>query len=86
LDPHLTQEHFGLFETLRATGYDGVEIPLFEGDPAHYQEVARALQDNGLACTASTVIPDEAHSPISPQAAHQNRERAQGWSSPPTWP
>jgi len=69
--PHVTQEHFGLFETLRATGYDGVEIPLFEGDPAHYQEVARALQDNGLACTASTVIPDEAHSPISPQAAHR---------------
>lgn len=64
--PFVTDEHFPLFATLKQTGYDGVEIPLFNGDPAHYAKVAQALKDNGLDCTAVTVIPDKAHSPISP--------------------
>ena len=72
--PFVTEEHFPLFEKLKAAGYDGVEIPLFSGDPGHYAQVARALADNGLACTTVTVIPDEAHNPISPDAA--NREGA----------
>lgn len=63
--PFVTEEHFPLFEKLKKTGYDGVEIPLFSGDVAHYAKVARALKDHGLACTAVTVIPDMAHSPIS---------------------
>ncbi len=29
--PYVTEEHFGLFEKLKVTGYDGVEIPLFGG-------------------------------------------------------
>lgn len=64
----VTDEHFPCFEKLKHVGYDGVEIPLFNGTPAHYRNVARALRDNGLACTAVTVIPDQAHSPISPDA------------------
>ncbi len=64
--PFVTEEHFPLFEKLKATGYDGVEIPLFSGEPAHYVQMARALADNGLACTTVTVIPDQAHNPISP--------------------
>lgn len=67
--PFVTEEHFGLFETLKKTGYDGIEIPLFNGDPAHYAKVGRALKDNGLGCTAVTVIPDKTHSPISPERA-----------------
>ena len=67
--PFVTKEHFPLFETLKKTGYDGVEIPLFGGEPAHYAKVAQGLKDSGLACTAVTVIPDKAHSPISPEAA-----------------
>ena len=63
--PFVTEEHFPLFEKLKKTGYDGVEIPLFSGDTAHYTKVARALKESGLACTAVTVIPDKAHSPIS---------------------
>lgn len=63
--PFVTEEHFPLFAMLKQTGYDGVEIPLFSGDPAHYKAVGKALQDNGLACTAVTVIPDKAHNPIS---------------------
>ncbi len=72
--PFVTEEHFPLFEKIKAAGYDGVEIPLFSGDAGHYAQVARALADNGLACTTVTVIPDEAHNPISRDAA--NREGA----------
>jgi len=73
--PFVTEEHFGLFETLKQTGYDGVEIPLFNGDVKHYEQVATAVKDQGLACTTVTVIPDEAHNPISPEAAHRQGAR-----------
>ena len=69
--PFVTDEHFYLFEKLKAAGYDGVELEVFEGDPAHYRRVAQALKDNGLQSTAVTIIPDEEHSPISPVAAHR---------------
>ncbi len=67
--PFVTEEHFPLFAKLKAAGYDGVEIPLFSGGPEHYVQVARALADNGLACTTVTVIPDQGHNPISAGAA-----------------
>jgi D-psicose/D-tagatose/L-ribulose 3-epimerase len=66
--PFVTEEHFPLFETLKKVGYDGVEIPLFGGEPAHYAGVGQALKDCGLACTTVTVIPDGAHNPISSEA------------------
>ena len=31
--PFVTEEHFPLFGKLKAAGYDGVEIPLFSGNP-----------------------------------------------------
>ena len=53
---HVVDEHVPLFDRLKATGYDGVEIPLFEGDAAHYARLGRRiLNDAGLACTAVTV-------------------------------
>lgn len=73
--PYITEEHFSIFETLKRTGYDGVEIPLFNGTPSHYRNVAKALGDNGLSCTAVTVIPDKAHSPISPDATDREGAR-----------
>lgn len=68
---HVTQEHLPLLEKLKKTGYDGVEIPIFEADHAHFEEVGKAIKDNGLACTAVTVIPDEQHNPISADAKHR---------------
>jgi len=69
--PFVTEEHFGLFEKLKTTGYDGVEIPLFMGDEKHYQKVGQVIKDNGLECTTCTVIPDEEHNPISAEAKHR---------------
>jgi len=66
---HVGAAHFPLLEMLKATGYDGIEIPVFEGSAAHYAEVARAIRDNGLGCTTATILPDAAHSAISPDPA-----------------
>jgi len=73
--PFVDEEHFHLFKILKSTGYHGVEIPLFNGDATHYTKVSKALKDNGLACTAVTVIPDKAHSPISPDAKDRDGAR-----------
>ncbi|MEM7045609.1 MAG: sugar phosphate isomerase/epimerase family protein [Pseudomonadota bacterium] len=62
---HVTSEHFHLFDALKKAGYDGVEIPLFEGTPEHFRTVGEAIRNAGLACTSVTVLPDEAHSAIS---------------------
>jgi D-psicose/D-tagatose/L-ribulose 3-epimerase len=66
---HVTQEHFHLFEEIRKTGYDGVEIPIFEGDPEHFRKVGQVAKDAGLRVTAVTVLPDEQTSAISPDPA-----------------
>lgn len=66
---HVTSEHFSLLETLKNAGYDGVEIPLFEGTPEHFRIIGEAISNAGLACTTVTVLPDEAHSAISPDPA-----------------
>ena len=66
---HVTSEHFPLFETLKKVGYDGVEIPIFEGDPEHFAKVGQAIADAGLASTSVTVLPDIDHSAISPDPA-----------------
>ncbi len=67
----VTEKDFHLFEKLKATGYDGVEVPIFEGNPDHYAKVGQALNDNGLQRTAVTVIPDEERNPLSADAGHR---------------
>jgi D-psicose/D-tagatose/L-ribulose 3-epimerase len=65
---HVTAEHYPLFAKLKATGFDGVEIPIFEGDAAHYSTVGKEIKKLGLGCTAVTVVGPEAN-PISPDTA-----------------
>ncbi len=68
---HVTEEAFPLLEAIKKIGYDGVEIPLFEGQPEHFEKVGKAIKDNGLECTSVTVIPDEEHNPVSADAKHR---------------
>lgn len=71
---HVTQAHFPILKALKATGYDGVEIPLFDAsDVGHYQQLGALLDDLGLARTVTAVIPDEDHSPISPDPASRRK-------------
>jgi D-psicose/D-tagatose/L-ribulose 3-epimerase len=62
---HITEEHFPLLAKLKQTGFDGVEVPLFEGNAEHYKKLARELKNNGLGCTTVTCVGPEAN-PISP--------------------
>jgi D-psicose/D-tagatose/L-ribulose 3-epimerase len=70
---HVTEEHFPLFGKLKAVGFDGIEIPVHEGDEAHYATVRRALEDHGLECTTSTAMPGIDHNAISPDMAERER-------------
>lgn len=67
---HVTEAHVPVFEALKQTGFDGVEVPVFDAaDPAHYGRLGRILDDIGLERTVVAIIPDEASSPISADAA-----------------
>jgi D-psicose/D-tagatose/L-ribulose 3-epimerase len=63
----VTSEHYPLFAKLKKVGFDGVELPLFAGDAAHYREVRKELDNHGLGCTTVTVANPDAN-PISPDA------------------
>ncbi len=59
--------HEGLLpvlESLKRTGYDGVEVPVFDLDRSKWTRWARHLDDLGLERTANTVIAPE-HNPLS---------------------
>ena len=71
---HITAEHRGVLQALKDTGFDGVEAPVFDvSDTAHYAALGRMLDDMGLERTVVAIIPDEAHSPVSPDAAARQR-------------
>ncbi len=54
--PHVTAEHEPILRALKKTGYDGVEIPMFEGDPDHYARLGELLDEIGLERTVVSVI------------------------------
>lgn len=51
----LTDAHVPVLERLKEMGYDGVELPLFDLDLAHWTAWGKRLDDLGLARTAVTV-------------------------------
>ena len=71
---HVGEEHVPVLRALKATGFDGVEVPVFDvSDEAHYRWLGGVLDDIGLERTVVAIIPDEAHSPISPDATARQR-------------
>jgi D-psicose/D-tagatose/L-ribulose 3-epimerase len=63
----VSEAHDPLLANLKQVGYDGVEIPVFEGTCAEYKSLGGKLRNLGLGATAVTVMSPEA-SPISPDA------------------
>ena len=63
--------HRGLLEDLKATGYDGVEIPVFDGTPDDYAKIGSLLDDIGLERTAISIIPTTDKNPLSSDASHR---------------
>ncbi len=66
---HVLEEHLPLLKEIRAAGYDGIEVPMFEGDPEHYAWLRDRAADEGLRTTAVGVVPDDARNPVSDDAA-----------------
>lgn len=63
----LAEEHLPILESLKAMGYDGVELPIFNLD-SDYTLWGQRLDELGLERTAVTVRTEE-DNPISPDAA-----------------
>lgn len=57
---HVTGKHEALLRDIKATGYDGVEIPIFEGDADHYARLGELLDRIGLQRTAVSAMGDPA--------------------------
>ena len=57
-----------VLESLKAMGYDGVELPMFEPNLEKFQQWGQRLDDLGLARTAVTIRGEE-DNPISPDAS-----------------
>ncbi|MBA3520670.1 MAG: sugar phosphate isomerase/epimerase [Rhizobiales bacterium] len=68
---HVSEAHRAILEDLKATGYDGVEIPVFEGTPDDYARIGRWLDEIGLERTAITVIPTPDKNPLSDDPLHR---------------
>lgn len=69
---HVTDEYVPILQAIKDTGFDGVEIPVFDAsDVSHYAKLGAIMDGIGLQRTAVALIPDEAHSPLSDNAAHR---------------
>jgi D-psicose/D-tagatose/L-ribulose 3-epimerase len=53
---HVTEEHLPILKALKKAGYDGVELPLFEGTPEHYARLGEHLNKLGLGVTTVSVL------------------------------
>lgn len=62
-------EHERLLADIKATGFDGVEVPIFEGTPDDYVQLGGLLDRLGLARTAVSATSDPAMDLISPDAS-----------------
>ena len=65
---HVTEQHEATLAFVKECGFDGVEVPIFEGDPDHYARLGRICDRLGLQRTCSAGMAPE-HDAISPDAA-----------------
>lgn len=69
----VSAEHQSLLEDLKATGYDGIEVPVFDGTPDDYAQIGRQLDQLELGRTAISVIPTPDMNPLSADTADRQR-------------
>ena len=63
------EEHKPLLADIKETGYDGVEIPIFDGSPDDYASLGKMLDGLGLGRTGISVVPTPDKNPLSEDAA-----------------
>lgn len=67
------EEHKPLLQDIKATGYDGVEVPVFDGTPDDYAAIGKMLDGLGLDRTAISVIPTVEQHILSADPADRQR-------------
>lgn len=78
---HVTDRHLRIIEDLKATDYDGIEVPIFEGSPDHYEKLGRRLDEIGLERTSVGIIPSLDKNPLSDdRAARQAAVEYLAWA------
>ena len=73
--PHVTAAHEKILRDLKKTGYGGVEIPMFEGDPDHYARLGEMLDEIGLERTVVSIL-GPGKNCLSPDKAQQQAAAA----------
>lgn len=69
----VTDAHDPILDQLKALGFDGVEVPIFDtSDTKPYERLGKRLESLGLTATGVTVMTPEAN-PISPDPAIRAR-------------
>ncbi len=68
---HPTEAHLPIVQALKDTGYDGVEVPIFTGDPAHFRALGAQIADLGLQATGIGVMPGAGKTCISADPAER---------------
>lgn len=74
---HVGEHHRPILEELKKTGYDSVEIPVFEGEPEHFRRLGAMLDDLGLERTVVTANGNPDENPIGSTAA--SRQGGRDW-------
>src|SRR5690606_34877461 len=64
----VTKKHEPLLKDIKAAGFDGVEIPIFEGTKDDYSRLGERLDRIGLGRTAVSAMGDPGMNLISPDA------------------
>lgn len=53
---HVTEAHLPIIEKIKKVGYEGIEIPLGDGDIAHYTALSKQISSCGLDTTCVTSL------------------------------
>jgi D-psicose/D-tagatose/L-ribulose 3-epimerase len=75
LSGFIDDSHLDHLRQLKDLGYDGVEIPVLRGAPAHYAWLGAELDSIGLRRTTTSVIPSALANPVSSDADERRAGR-----------
>ena len=77
---HVTRERGALLRDIKAAGFDGVEIPVFEGSVDHFADLGDLLDEIGLQRTAIAAMGDPAMNLIGDDAARRAGIAHMAWA------
>lgn len=71
----LGMSHVAVLAKLKALGYDGVEVPFFDGSNAQARQSGQMVRDAGLEPALIGTLPDAGHNPLSDDTTVSQRGR-----------